>query len=165
MTMPFSTDYDERLEWDMADAISFVVPGEPVAQPRQRHGVRKIRGRLMSAPYRDDKHPVHTYKQAVQLSARTAHQGDVLAGPVRLVVEFVFPRPAYMTWKRKAMPRVLHTAKPDNDNLIKAVKDALNGAVWRDDAQVCSESIDKFYAAGDEQPHTLIIVMPLEQTQ
>jgi Holliday junction resolvase RusA-like endonuclease len=42
--------------------------------------------------------------------------------------------------------RILPTARPDFDNHGKIV-DALNGIVWRDDAQVCDARIIKRYSA------------------
>lgn len=56
------------------------------------------------------------------------------------------------------MERVPHEKKPDLDNLAKSVLDALNGIVWRDDAQVASLSMSKQIAAGDECPGVLIRV-------
>lgn len=38
------------------------------------------------------------------------------------------------------------TVKPDLDNLVKTVKDALNGVAWEDDAQVVYIDAHKFYA-------------------
>ena len=77
-------------------------------------------------------------------------------------VEFVFPRPGVMVWKKKPMPRVRHTKKPDRDNLEKALMDALKGIVWIDDAQVCDGSIRKWIAAGDEQPGVHVVIRQLE---
>ena len=38
--------------------------------------------------------------------------------------------------------------KPDTDNLVKMVKDVMTDlGYWRDDAQVASEVIEKFWAA------------------
>lgn len=37
-------------------------------------------------------------------------------------------------------------ARPDIDNFLKGVLDALNGVIWEDDSQICSISIAKVYA-------------------
>lgn len=60
---------------------------------------------------------------------------------VVLTVRFIFPTPA--SWpkaKRKDAfeKRLLHTQKPDLDNLLKLVKDALIGVVFVDDSQIVS---------------------------
>jgi Holliday junction resolvase RusA-like endonuclease len=38
-----------------------------------------------------------------------------------------------------------HTGKPDADNILKAVCDALNGIVWHDDSQVAFARVLKQY--------------------
>ena len=54
--------------------------------------------------------------------------------PVRLTVRVFYPRPKSMVgfsvWK---------TSKPDLDNLVKTIKDALNGVAYHDDSQVCQD--------------------------
>lgn len=41
-----------------------------------------------------------------------------------------------------------HTAKPDFDNVAKAICDAMTTAgLWKDDAQVCRSVIEKWYVA------------------
>lgn len=60
-------------------------------------------------------------------------------GPVLMTVRAVFPiPPSWAAWKREAAADGLiwHTAKPDLDNIIKLVKDALPGIAYDDDAQV-----------------------------
>lgn len=55
----------------------------------------------------------------------------MLEGPVALGVRVFYPFPKIHTtdhrWK---------TSKPDMDNIIKNIKDGLNGIAWKDDAQV-----------------------------
>ena len=63
-----------------------------------------------------------------------------LAGPVRLVVKWLFPAGGHPDGSYKA-------TKPDTDNLEKALKDEMTRlGFWRDDAQVASEIVEKFYA-------------------
>ena len=63
-----------------------------------------------------------------------------LTGPVRLTVKWCFPQNrahSAGTWK---------TTRPDTDNLQKILKDEMTKlGFWRDDAQVCSELIEKFW--------------------
>lgn len=42
------------------------------------------------------------------------------------------------------------TKKPDGDNVLKSVCDALNKVGWRDDSQIVSMAIDKEYGDRDE---------------
>lgn len=64
-----------------------------------------------------------------------------LGGPVRLVVKWLFPaegRHSDGAWK---------TSRPDTDNLDKALKDEMTRLhFWHDDAQVASETSEKFWA-------------------
>ena len=63
------------------------------------------------------------------------------SGPVRLLVKWLFPTDARHNdgeWR---------TTKPDTDNLEKALKDEMTRLhFWRDDAFVCSEVVEKFWA-------------------
>ena len=62
---------------------------------------------------------------------------------------FVFPRPKRLP---KKGPRIQHGVRPDLDNLVKALKDAMDGVLMADDAQITSLTALKFYAASDESP-------------
>ena len=63
------------------------------------------------------------------------------SGPVRLLVKWLFPTDGRHNdgeWR---------TTKPDTDNLEKALKDEMTRLhFWRDDALVCSEVVEKFWA-------------------
>jgi len=73
-------------------------------------------------------------------------------GPMSMEVRFLMPRPKAMVWKKKPMPRSPCSKRPDLDNLIKAVTDALNGGAYVDDAQIFKITATKAYAAGNEPP-------------
>jgi Holliday junction resolvase RusA-like endonuclease len=150
--------------------ISFTVPGLPIAQPRQRTRVMAIGGKPVAQNYTPAKHPVNAFKAAVQLAAVDAinksaagsvWKGQILSCPIALRLIFVFPRPKALLWKSKPMPRAWCFKKPDADNLIKSVCDALNMLVWRDDAQVVSVSVEKWIGAGDESPGVHVEIEPV----
>jgi Holliday junction resolvase RusA-like endonuclease len=145
--------------------IAFIVPAVPVAQPRQRHRVVPSGGRPFVQNFTPAKHPVQAFKASVRLAARDAYQGPPLDGPVGIVVVFAMPRPGRLMWKKRPMPRCLHVSKPDLDNLAKAVKDALTGLLWRDDAQIAHANLSKVYASGEEQPSVRIEVSSLADSQ
>jgi len=138
--------------------VEFRVPSIPVAQPRQRHGF--VRGQIRN--WTPARHPVNAFKAAVQLAFSQAG-GRMLMGPVVLQVTFRMPRPKAMLWKTKPMPEEYHTKKPDLDNLLKAVKDALTGLAWRDDAQVCFCYASKLVCAGNSSPGVLITIRRVEE--
>lgn len=61
-------------------------------------------------------------------------------GPLTMDLVFELRRP------KSAPKRVQHpTTRPDLDNLLKAIKDALRGVVYRDDSQIVALTATKKY--------------------
>jgi Holliday junction resolvase RusA-like endonuclease len=50
------------------------------------------------------------------------------------------------------------TKKPDADNILKAVLDALNGLAYNDDSQIVSARIEKLYS---DNPRVEIVISNL----
>lgn len=132
--------------------IRFVVPGIPIAQPRQRH--RVVCGHAQN--YTPAKHPVNQFKRDAAIAVAKLYQGPPLEGPLYMEIVFVMPRPGRLIWKTRPMPREPHTAKPDRDNLMKSLQDALNGLLYVDDSQLCDGPVSKVIAAGNEQAQTIV---------
>ena len=62
--------------------------------------------------------------------------------------------------RAKALDGVIKpVTKPDTDNILKIIKDALNGVFWKDDAQVVHDEIIKVYSA---EPHVSVEVEYLQ---
>jgi Holliday junction resolvase RusA-like endonuclease len=141
--------------------IEITVPGVPIAQPRQRHRIASGAGGQFVKNYTPGDHPVRDFKAAIR-RAVAEQCSTVWRGPVRVDWVAVFPRPAGKIWKRRPMPRLPHTAKPDRDNLDKAILDALTGTMLADDKQVFCGSVCKWIASGDEQPHVLITISQVD---
>lgn len=118
----------------MTVPVIFTIPGEPVAKARARATMIAGRARMYT-PAKTER-----FEARVALFAQQAMAGrPPLEGAVALTVVALFPVSESWPKKRKAAAlegRELHTKKPDLDNIIKAVKDGMNGIVWRDDAQV-----------------------------
>lgn len=127
------------------------IPAIPVAQPRQRHTRTGFN-------YTPKSHPVHAFKATARHAVSRFLNDAPSESPISIRVLFVMPRPKSKIWKTKPMPREPHAIKPDVDNLVKALKDALTGLVWRDDSQVYSVHATKFVASGDEMPRVEIEV-------
>lgn len=102
---------------------------------------------------------MNAFKAAVQLAAATEYSGAPLAGPVRLTLDFILPRPKARTRKRGGNPSYPHASKPDLDNLCKSVKDALTKLIWHDDSQVAVLVASKRVASGSEQPRVEVSIM------
>lgn len=137
--------------------LHFTIPGVPVAQPRAKATTVGGKPRLYEA---GKQHAIHTFKAAAMLAARAALPGNqCLVDPLRISVQFVFARPGRLTRKKDPAWRLPMAAKPDIDNLLKAVLDGLNGVVWADDRQVCQVAdASKWYAATGESPQTTVLV-------
>lgn len=112
--------------------MQFNVMGRPIPQPRHRAAARNG----FVHHYLPSDHAVHEYKRNIGMAARAISNGTI-EGPVRLEVLFVF---AYAKGSRRKEEPCYRIARPDLDNLEKAVMDALTDAgIWIDDAQVASK--------------------------
>lgn len=140
--------------------LEFIVPGDPVPQPRGR-AVR--RGKFVKVLSAEDDHKVWIWRDRVIYEAKKAtakvqaENTARLVGPLVLSVLFVTP---FTGTPRKKLPnpRRWNDAKKDLDNLMKSLKDALTEAqVWGDDGQVvCYGRVAKVRAAHGELPHTVV---------
>ncbi len=79
--------------------------------------------------------PTRSFEQIIRGEFMAKHRKPCLEGPLELYLRFIMPVPlkARDCFQRIGQP---HSIKPDVDNLVKAVKDALKGIAWIDDAQV-----------------------------
>jgi Holliday junction resolvase RusA-like endonuclease len=91
------------------------------------------------------------YKTIISLEARK-HFKEPMNGPIEVRVVFFMQPP-----KKLPKGRTKPTVKPDIDNMIKGIFDALNKIAWNDDAQVISVISQKHYY---EEPHIRVIVEP-----
>ena len=146
--------------------ISFFVEGEPKAQPRPRATAHRVGNKFVGYVY-DDGSSNH-WKSLVAMAAKPHVIPMKLRGPVYLKVGFVFARPKshFGTGRnslmlKKSAPRA-HVSTPDLDNLVKAVKDALTQiGMWKDDSQVCEETVYKRYADVNERQGATIEICEL----
>lgn len=117
--------------------LRFFVPMKLPTKTHQEKKVRVVNGK-----------PV--FYEPAELAAVRAKFRDALAtyvphqpfvGAVRLVTKWCFPVSG------KHSDGEYRTSKPDTDNLVKLLKDVMTGLhFWKDDAQVASEIIEKFWA-------------------
>lgn len=129
--------------------IRINVPGTPQGKGRARFG----NGRTYT--------PAKTvaYEGLIALAAEQAMGGiERLEGPVFLTITATFDIPKSRAKKIGSVMAsgiAWHTAKPDGDNILKAVGDGLNGIVWKDDSQVAFSKCMKMYG---EKPGLDILV-------
>ncbi len=144
-------------------SLSFSVDAVPVPQPRHRVGAGYKGGKPHA--YLPREHPIHVFKAVVALRAReamTAKGWLPLQGPVVLRLVFVLPRPVWLVWKTRPMPRRVCSCKPDLSNLVKGCEDAILQIGYVDDSQIVRLEAEKVYAAGDEKPHVEVTLTQQE---
>lgn len=145
--------------------IQFFAPGIPKGQPRARAFARRMGDKYVARVFDDGS--AEGWKAQIATAARPHLPVTPLLGPVRLRVVFYMPRPKghyRSNGEMKATAPSYHTVKPDTDNLIKAVKDALTvlGA-WRDDSQVADERAMKLYSSAGATGASIEIMALAEQ--
>ncbi len=80
-------------------------------------------------------------------------------GPLALMIDFYFPYPKRLEKAALRGEILPHTSKPDLDNAIKAVMDAMTElSVWTDDSQVAFVTACKHYASTFVAPGATISV-------
>lgn len=140
----------------MTYTFEFTVPGPAVGKGRPRVGRVMGHARLFT--------PEKTvaYESTVRLFASQALGGrPPIAGPFQTNMHITMGVPASWSKKKRAAAlagQVLPTTKPDIDNVVKAVFDALNGVTWVDDVQCCSVCVAKRYG---ETPGVHVQVLEL----
>ncbi len=133
-------------------SVCFTIGGIPVAKGRPRFAKR---GAFMQAYTPKDTQNYEAW--ARQCATQAMGERDLLQGPVTLDAMFHLPVPAsWPQWKRAAAldRQIRPEGRPDLDNLLKALTDAFNGIVWRDDAQLIKFTAEKVYG---DQPLTAVL--------
>lgn len=157
--------------------IEITVAGEPVGQPRQDGRVLmipgkrptvqmytpKVREKIGQKPngdpiYGPDK--LEPWVERIKLACFGKAPGGVpITGLVRVDIDAFFARCGYHEAKRfpknhplagQPIPsgKIPHHARPDGDNVEKAVWDAMVRAkLLRDDSQICGHQTNKWYCA------------------
>lgn len=125
--------------------IEFEIAGEPVGKGRPRFST--LNGHAVAFT------PAKTasYENLVKISYQQKYAGLIIDAGVPIVAHidayFTIPK----STSKKARAEMLSgkkrpTKKPDADNIIKSVLDALNGIAYHDDSQVVGVAINKYYS-------------------
>lgn len=129
-------------------AVTFHVPGKPQGKARAQTFRNKHTGRSMSTtPERTVLYENFIKDRFLQVGAGFyLERGRPVT--LRIVARFLPPKSA--SKKRQAdmlEGNELPLKKPDIDNIVKVVADALNGAAYHDDTQVVFVAAKKAYSA------------------
>ena len=130
-------------------SISLLVLMEPMAQPRPRFKVIR-KGKFYTVHTYDPPEADEWKEEFGERVGRMLPDGFPAGGPVELHACAFRPIPADYSLGLRYLCEaglVRPEKRPDADNYVKAVKDALSGWAWRDDSQVTLASCEKFYSA------------------
>ncbi|QKE74751.1 RusA family crossover junction endodeoxyribonuclease [Arthrobacter citreus] len=127
----------------MSNQINFTIYGEPVAQGRPKFST--FGGNVRAYDPKKSKE----FKEYCKLAAADHRPEQLLEGPLKLEVK-VYKSILKSFSKKKAIEAeqgiLRPTTKPDVDNYVKGVKDALKSIIWKDDNQVVELTVSKWYS-------------------
>lgn len=131
--------------------VSFWVPGAPVPKARPRFSSRGGVARTYTPA------KTRAYEARVADAGRAALCGAwPLQGPLKAVVRVHLPA---LKSGPKAHRSAPPTGRPDLDNVVKAVLDALNGVLYADDSQVVTLKAYKRRCDLGEEPGVGVLVV------
>jgi len=139
--------------------VNFTVYGDPKGKARPKFA--KI-GNFMRSYQTKKQNAVENY---VKLAYLEAANGAYLTGALSMNIIAYYPIPKSVSnKKRDAMlaGNIRPVIKPDYDNIVKSVADALNKVAYDDDKQIVSGSFEKFYSI---RARTEISIMELKEAQ
>jgi Holliday junction resolvase RusA-like endonuclease len=119
--------------------IHIVVLGEPIAQARPCFG----NGRVYDPKRSSD------YKKYINLIAKSHHVERVMLGAVKMRLEVYKKTPSNygkIRTKQAENKEIRPKGRPDIDNYLKSVQDALNGFIYADDSQIVDVIASKYYS-------------------
>lgn len=126
--------------------IYFVVPGEVVGKGRPRFSTVNGYGRAYTPK------KTLSYEKSVRAAYLEEYPTGLLTWqdkePLEMIVNayFEIPKSASKKAKQKMLLEQFPTKKPDADNIIKSIADALNGIAYADDSQIVQATVNKWWA-------------------
>jgi Holliday junction resolvase RusA-like endonuclease len=137
--------------------VTFTVPGRLKGKARPKVYFRDKSGRPL--PFPRAVTPADTVKAELslaQIASQAMSQAGLrpMLGAVSLTVSMrMMPAPSWTKKKLAAAHYV--TGKPDFDNVLKLIGDALNGVVWKDDSQIAQIAMVRYYRRDEEEQTTI----------
>ena len=134
--------------------MKIIIPGIPVA---------KARARVTKNGHAYTPAKTINYENLVQYCYMDQAEGIKLDGPLMMEIRFYFPIPKSYSKKQIELLKVqdmAHMKKPDLDNCIKSISDALNHFAYDDDSQIIELSASKRYTL--EEPRAEVVIWEVE---
>lgn len=133
--------------------LTLTIPGQPVGKGRPR----VLRNGHVYTPDR-----TASWEATAMTMMQRAWPRAPLDEPCQVHVLAVAQRPKRLMTKRCAPERIWRTTKPDGDNVLKAVCDALQKAgVVRDDSVLADKRVMSLYTAIGESPCVELWLAPI----
>lgn len=124
---------------DNTDLIELEIGEDPV--PWQRRIVNKKTGGVF---YPDG---YRNFKKMMSILLLKAKSLYIMEPDIKMTVQFNIPMPkSWSIKKREKMKGRPHSQVPDLDNLVKGIKDSLNGKAYKDDRHITDLSACKRWA-------------------
>jgi Holliday junction resolvase RusA-like endonuclease len=146
--------------------MKWTIEGDPVGKMRQRaRGIKTADGGVTARTYLPDKTKAgkptsKTWEKEAAIRIATAGPFQA-SGPFVVTVDAVKTRTKALQAKKHPDGRIVRTTKPDGDNVLKSVCDALEKAgVVKNDAQFADKQVRSWYAARGEEAKVEIEVVP-----
>jgi Holliday junction resolvase RusA-like endonuclease len=130
--------------------LSFTVAGTPVPKARPKARIMKTKaGAITASVYTPGK--TVSYENRIAAAAQATMNGSPPTQQpldVQLTIQLLPPA----SWSQKRQREsvagdIAATKKPDMDNIVKSALDAMNGIVYRDDAQIVRLLVIKVYSS------------------
>ena len=114
-----------------------VVPLEPYPAPRPRFSKFGTYNQKKYTEYKKN------FLMLSKIQCKTYFNGGI-----ELSITFFMPIPASLSKKKRCelIEQHYHIKKPDADNLLKTVKDSLEGTFYKNDSQICKVNMQKVYS-------------------
>lgn len=130
------------------DPVTFHVPGKPRGKARARTVRNQSSNRTVSYKPEKDLLYENLIKERFLNQAGEFYIEGGKPVTLRIVARFLPPKSTSKKKQKQMMDgEILPLKKPDMDNIVKVVADALNGVAYNDDTQIVLVSAKKAYSA------------------
>ena len=140
--------------------LSLSIPGNPIAKKRPRFARRGKSVTTYNAQVSEE----NNMRRVVM--AQLPKMWTPIKNPIKITIIFYMKRPKahygsgkYANILKNNAP-LIHSSKPDIDNLQKMIYDCFNQLVWSDDSLVCESCTRKEYS---ESPRAEIIIVEVNE--
>ena len=139
------------------DKVKFTVLGEPKGKGRPRFSTQT--GRAFTPKQTVNYETLVHTEYMVQCKGFRFPDDAML--DMRILAYYSVPKSGSKAEKAKKLANTIRpTKKPDMDNVVKMVADALNQVAYKDDTQIVDCQVRKFYS---EQPRIEVIIQEVKK--